>query len=185
VLAVSFIVMTAFSSFEAMFALFAEARFGYGATTIGYLFAWIGIVLAIVQGVLVGRVVRRVGEHRLVPAAILLMTVALVAHGLAPTVPALMAAMAMLAVGMGFNSPSMLSVVSRLADPVDQGGTLGVSQSLASLARIVGPLWAGFVFDRFGHAVPFYTSAVLMLVACGLSVLVFRDFGDARPAAVP
>jgi MFS transporter, DHA1 family, tetracycline resistance protein len=185
VLAVSFIVMTAFSSFEAMFALFAEARFGYGATTIGYLFAWIGIVLAIVQGVLVGRVVRRVGEHRLVPAAILLMTVALVAHGLAPTVPALMAAMAMLAVGMGFNSPSMLSVVSRLADPVDQGGTLGVSQSLASLARIVGPLWAGFVFDRFGHAVPFYTAAVLMLVACGLSVLVFRDFGDARPAAVP
>jgi DHA1 family tetracycline resistance protein-like MFS transporter len=185
VLTVSFIVMTAFASFESMFALFAEARFGYGATTIGYLFAWVGIVLAVVQGVLVGRVVPLVGEHRLVPAAILLMAIALLGHGLAPTVPALMAAMGLLAVGMGFNSPSMLSVVSRLADPADQGGTLGVSQSLASLARIVGPLWAGFVFDRFGHAVPFYTSAALMLVACVLSVLVFRGFGDARPAAVP
>jgi MFS family permease len=168
-----------------MFALFAEARFGYGATTIGYLFAWVGIVLAVVQGVLVGRVVPRVGEHRLVPAAILLMAIALLGHALAPTVPALVVAMGLLAVGMGFNSPSMLSVVSRLADPADQGGTLGVSQSLASLARIVGPLWAGFVFDRFGHAVPFYTSAALMLVACVLSVLVFRGFGDARPAAVP
>jgi DHA1 family tetracycline resistance protein-like MFS transporter len=185
VLTVSFIVMTAFASFESMFELFAEARFGYGANTIGYLFAWVGIVLAVVQGVLVGRVVPLVGEHRLVPAAILLMAIALLGHGLAPTVPALMAAMGLLAVGMGFNSPSMLSVVSRLADPADQGGTLGVSQSLASLARIVGPLWAGFVFDRFGHAVPFYTSAALMLVACVLSVLVFRGFGDARPAAVP
>ena len=68
-----------------------------------------------------------------------------------------MAAMGLLAIGMGFNSPSMLSVVSRLADPADQGSTLGVSQSLASLARIVGPLWGGFVFDRFGHSVPFYT----------------------------
>ena len=143
VLGVSFLVMTAFASFESMFALFVESRFGFGATTIGYLFAWVGLVLALVQGVLVGRVVPRVGEHRLVPIAILLMAVALVGHAVAPSVPVLMAAMGLLAVGMGFNSPSMLSVVSRLADPADQGSTLGVSQSLGSLARIVGPLWGG------------------------------------------
>ena len=109
--------MTAFASFESMFALFVEAQFGFGATTIGYLFAWVGLVLALVQGVLVGRVVPRIGEHRLVPMAILLMAVALVGHAVAPNVPVLIVAMGMLAVGMGFNSPSMLSVVSRLADP--------------------------------------------------------------------
>jgi multidrug resistance protein len=176
VLLVSFLVMTAFSAFESMFALFAGARFGYGATTIGYLFAWVGLVLAVVQGVLVGRVVPRIGEHRLVPGAILLMSLALVGHALAPTVPALMAAMGLLALGMGFNSPSMLSIISRLADPADQGSTLGVSQSLASLARIVGPVWGGFVFDRFGIAVPFYASAALMLGACALSVAAVKGF---------
>ena len=183
VLLVSFLVMTAFASFESMFALYVEGRFGYGATTIGYLFAWVGFVLAVVQGVLVGKVVPRIGEHRLVPAAILLMAVALAGHALAPTVPVLMAAMGLLAMGMGFNSPSILSVISRLADPADQGGTLGVSQSLASLARIVGPIWGGFVFDRFGPTVPFYTSAALMLAACVLSVLVFRRKSDDAPAA--
>jgi MFS transporter, DHA1 family, tetracycline resistance protein len=183
VLGVSFLVMTAFASFESMFALFVESRFEFGATTIGYLFAWVGIVLATVQGVMVGRVVPRVGEHRLVPAAILVMVLALAGVAAAPSVLLLMAAMGLLAMGMGFNSPSMLSVVSRLADPADQGSTLGVSQSLASLARIVGPLWGGFVFDRFGHSVPFYTASALMLVACGLSVLVFRGF-EHRPAAV-
>jgi len=182
VLAVSFLVMTAFASFESMFALFVEALFEFGATSIGYLFAWVGVVLALVQGVVVGRVVPRVGEHRLVPAAILTMAFALAGLAVAPSVAAMVVAIGLLAVGMGFNSPSMLSVVSRLADPADQGSTLGVSQSLASLARIVGPLWGGFVFDRFGHSVPFYTASALMLVACGLSVLVFRGF-ELRPAA--
>ena len=183
VLLVSFLVMTSFASFESMFALFAESRFGYGATTIGYLFAWVGFVLAVVQGVLVGKVVPRIGEHRLVPAAILVMSIALAAHALAPTVPALMAAMGLLAAGMGFNSPSLLSVISRLADPADQGGTLGISQSLASLARIVGPMWGGLVFDHFGPTMPFYTSAALMLVACGLSVAVFSGFAEETPRA--
>jgi DHA1 family tetracycline resistance protein-like MFS transporter len=184
VLLVSFLVMTAFSAFESMFALFAGARFGYGATTIGYLFAWVGMVLAIVQGVLVGRVVPRLGEHRLVPAAIALMAVALVGHAVAPNVPTLMAAMALLAVGMGFNSPSLLSMVSRLADPSDQGATLGVSQSLASLARIVGPLWGGLAFDWFGITVPFLVSAVLMLIAAALSLVAARGFQSEQAVAV-
>jgi DHA1 family tetracycline resistance protein-like MFS transporter len=51
-----------------------------------------------------------------------------------------------------------------------------VSQSLGSLARIVGPLWGGFVFDRFGHAAPFISAALLMSVACALSVAAFRGY---------
>jgi predicted MFS family arabinose efflux permease len=87
-----------------------------------------------------------------------------------------MTAMALLAVGMGFNSPATLSMVSRLADPADQGTTLGVSQSLASLARIVGPAWGGLAFDSFGSTVPFLLSAALMLVACAISVAAVRGF---------
>ena len=182
-LTVSFLVMTAFASFESMFALFVESRFQFGATTIGYLFAWVGIVLALVQGVLVGRVVPRVGEHRLVPAAIFVMVLALAGIASAPTVVLLMAAMGLLAMGMGFNSPSMLSVVSRLADSTDQGSTLGVSRHwpawLESSARCGGDSCSTIRAQRAHlHA------SALMLVACAMSVLVFRGF-ELRPAAEP
>ena len=174
VLLVYFLVVTAFASFEATFALYSERRFGFTAATIGYMFAWIGVVLATVQGVLVGRVVKRVGEKRLVPLAIFVIALALGLVPVAGTVPLLAAVAGLLAIGMGFNSPSMLSAISQLADPRDQGSTLGVSQSLGSLARIIGPLWGGWVFDQFGVRFPFFTSAAVMLLACALSVVAFN-----------
>ena len=179
VLAVFFLIVSAFASFESMFALYSQARFGFDSVTIGFLFAGVGVILAIVQGLLVGRVVRRLGEHRLVPAAIALLAIGLALVWVAGSVPALAFGSAVIAVGMGFQSPSMLSVISQLSDPADQGAMLGVSQSLGSLGRIVGPLWGGFVFDRFGHAAPFASAALVMSVACVLSVAAFRGY---RPA---
>ena len=173
VLLVYFLVVTSFASFEATFALYSERRFAFTPATIGYMFAWIGVVLATVQGVLVGRVVKRLGEKKLVPAAICLIALALGLVPLAWTVPLLAAVAGLLALGMGFNSPSLLSSISQLADNRDQGSTLGVSQSLGSLARIIGPMWGGWVFDQFGIGFPFYTSAGLMFVACVLSVVAF------------
>jgi len=176
VLAVFFLIVSAFASFESMFALYSQARFDFDSVRIGYLFAGVGVILAIVQGLLVGRVVKRVGEHRLAPAAIALLCVGLGLVAVAPTIPTMAAACGIIAVGMGFQSPSMLSVISQLSDPADQGSMLGVSQSLGSLARIVGPLWGGFVFDRFGHAAPFVSAAGVMSVACVLSLAAFRGY---------
>ena len=184
VLVVYFLIVSAFASFESMFALYSQARFGFTSVTIGYLFAGVGVVLAVVQGLLVGRVVTRVGEHRLAPAAIALLSVGLGFVALAPGIPALAAACGIVAIGMGFQSPSMLSVISQLSDPADQGSVLGVSQSLGSLARIVGPLWGGFVFDRFGHAAPFISAAVLMSIACVLSLVAFSGYTPTGRAAL-
>ena len=140
VLLVYFLVVTAFASFEATFALYSERRFAFTPATIGYMFAWIGVVLATVQGVLVGRVVKRLGEQRLVPAAICVIALALGARaGRRGRCRCWPPSAGLLALGMGFNSPSMLSSISQLADARDQGSTLGVSQSLGSLARIIGP----------------------------------------------
>ena len=113
--------LVAFSSFEATFALFSEHQFGFTSTTIGYMFAWIGVVLATVQGALVGRVAKRVGEQRIVPAAIVVIATGLALIAASGSVPALALASGVLALGMGFNSPSMLSAISQLADPRDQG----------------------------------------------------------------
>ena len=168
-LALFFIVTAAFSGFEATFALFSEARFGFTAASIGFLFAFIGVVLAVVQGVLVHRVVKRVGEARLIPAAILCIALGLGLVPFAQSVPTLLVALGVLAVGMGFNGPSLTSMVSRLSDPDDQGGILGLASSLGSLGRVFGPAWGGYLYDAYGMTTPYLSASGLMLVAFAVS----------------
>jgi DHA1 family tetracycline resistance protein-like MFS transporter len=175
VLSLYFIVTMAFSAFEATFALFSEARFGYTAASIGFLFAFIGLVLALIQGVLVGRVVKRVGEHTVIPLAIFLISISI---GMLPfvwSVPTLLVALFLLAVGMGFNSPSLSSMVSKLSDADDQGGTLGLASSLASLGRVVGPASGGFLYDAYGMTTPYLSSAALMFFAVVVSFVGLRS----------
>jgi multidrug resistance protein len=169
-----FVVIAAFSGFEATFALFSERRLGLTASTIGFVFAFIGVVLAVVQGVLVGRVVKRVGEARLIPIAIFVIALGIGLVPLAWTMPGLLLAVGVLAIGMGFNGPACSSMVSRLADPNDQGGILGLASSLASLGRVVGPAWGGFLFDRFGLSMPYVSGATIMLVAFAVSFVGLR-----------
>ncbi len=169
VLALFFLVTAAFSSFEATFALFSAARFGFTSTSIGFLFAFIGVVLATVQGVLVHKVVKRVGEARLVPAAIFCIALGIGLVPLSWSVPTLLVALGVLAVGMGFNSPSLTSMVSRLSDADDQGGTLGLASSLASLGRVIGPAWGGYLYDAYGMTTPYLSASGLMLLTFAVS----------------
>jgi MFS transporter, DHA1 family, tetracycline resistance protein len=171
ILVVYFVVVTAFSGFESTFALFSEHRFGFTASTIGFMFAYIGVLFALVQGVMVGRVSRAIGEQRLVPVSILVASIALAMVAVSPTVAVLSASLAVLALGMGLNGPSIVSLISQWSTAEDQGGILGLSQGLASLSRIVGPAWGGFVFDRFGPASPYVSSSVLLLLAFAASVV--------------
>lgn len=168
-LALYFLVTAAFSGFEATFALFSEARYGFTAASIGFLFAFIGVVLAVIQGVLVHRVVKRLGEPRVIPIAIFCIAVGVGLVPFAWSVPTLLVALGVLAVGMGFNNPSLTSMVSRLSDPNDQGGMLGLASSLASLGRVVGPAWGGFLYDSYGMTAPYLSASGLMLVAFAVS----------------
>jgi MFS transporter, DHA1 family, tetracycline resistance protein len=133
------------------------------------------VVLATVQGLLVGRAVKRIGERRLIPLAIFAIALGI---GLIPfvwNVPTLLGALGVLAVGMGFNNPSLTSMVSRLADPDDQGGILGLASSLGSLGRVVGPAFGGYLYDAYGMTTPYLTAASLMLVAFAVSVMGLRS----------
>ena len=175
ILALYFIVTMAFSAFEATFALFTEARFGYTAASIGLLFAFIGLILSLIQGVFVGKVVKRVGERRLIPAAIFLISLSI---GLLPfvwSVPTLLVALAILAVGMGFNNPSLSSLVSKLSHEDDQGGILGLASSIASLGRVVGPAWGGYFYDAYGMTTPYLSAAGLMFTAFVVSLVGLRS----------
>ena len=185
-LALFFLVTLAFSGFEATFALFSEAKLGFTASTIGFVFTFIGVILALVQGVLVGKVVKILPERKLIPLAIFAIALGI---GLIPfvwSVPTLLGALGVLAVGMGFNNPSLTSMVSRLADPDDQGGILGLASSLSSLGRVVGPAWGGYLYDAYGMTTPYLSAAALMLIAFAVSFIGLRTAdaraGDVRPA---
>ncbi|HWI16909.1 MAG TPA: MFS transporter [Vicinamibacterales bacterium] len=178
-----FLVTLAFSGFEATFAIFSEAKFGYTTSTIGFVFAFIGVVLALVQGVLVGRVVKVVGERRLIPMAIAAIAIGIGLVPLAWSVPTLLGALGILAVGMGFNGPSLTAMVSKLSDPDDQGGNLGLASSLASLGRVVGPAWGGYLYDAYGMTTPYMSAAILMSIACAIAVAGLREVAADPPAA--
>ncbi len=75
---------------------------------------------------------------------------------------------------MGFNSPSLSSMVSQLSDADDQGGTLGLASSLASLGRVVGPAWGGYLYDAYGMTTPYLSAAALMFFAVAVSFIGLR-----------
>jgi MFS transporter, DHA1 family, tetracycline resistance protein len=184
-LLVFFIVSMAFSGFEATFALFASHRYGLNAETIGFVFAFIGVILATVNGVLVGKVVPRLGERRVVPMAIALIAVGLFLVAIAQGIPSLLLALGILAFGMGFNNPALTSAISRMSDPSEQGGMLGLAQSLAALGRIVGPSWGGLLFDRAGMTIPFFSAATIMTLGLLLALVGVSRARLARAPANP
>jgi DHA1 family tetracycline resistance protein-like MFS transporter len=180
-LALYFILSSAFSGFEATFALYSERRFGFTAATIGYVFTFVGVILAVSQGLLIGHVIKYVGERRLIPAAIGLIACGMGLIPLAGSVPTLLATLGLLALGMGLNQPALSSMVSRVASVDEQGGVLGLAQSLASLGRIVGPAWGGFLFDRYGMSVPYLSGATIMGIAVLVALASLSRLRNGRP----
>jgi len=169
-LLIGFLIVAAFSAYESTFALFAERTHGFNASSIGYVFAFVGVILVVVQGALVGRAVKWLGEHHIVPASLALVAVGLLMIPGTTSVAALLVASGVMAVGMGFNNPSLMSLISRYSSAEDQGGVLGLTQSLNSLARIIGPLWGGFAFDHLGIGTPYVSSAAVMGLASLLAL---------------
>ncbi|HVS03388.1 MAG TPA: MFS transporter [Thermoanaerobaculia bacterium] len=157
-----FVVLFAFSTMEATLALYCEARFGFGVAETSVLLVLVGLVIAGVQGGLVGRLVPRFGERGLVVAGIVAMAGGLLLMPLAPLVPLLAVPLGLLAVGSGIHQPALLGLVSQLASEEAQGRTLGLSRSMGALARTAGPLWGGWTFQTLGPAWPFWTAGVVM-----------------------
>jgi DHA1 family tetracycline resistance protein-like MFS transporter len=178
-----FLVMFCFSMMETTLALFCQERFGFGVKETSWLFVFVGIVLVIVQGGLLGRLVRRFGERSLILSGIVLMAVGL---ALLPLTPAaippvwsklglLLLSLLLLAVGQGVHNPSSLGLLSRLTDERSQGGTIGLARSFGALARTLGPAAGTWIFGAFGAGWPFWTAGGLMLVALAVAAGVLRE----------
>lgn len=164
----------AFTVLYVIFPLEVERVLGYSRHQSAYMFVLIGLVAAVVQGTLIGRLVARFGERSLIRTGSLLMAVGLLLlpaaflrGGTAAGLVLLYAGLLVTAAGSSVIGPSAASLVSRLAPDGEQGRALGMLQSVGSMARIGGPLVAGTVAAGFGAGSAF----VVASVAAGLAGL--------------
>jgi MFS transporter, DHA1 family, tetracycline resistance protein len=171
---VYFLFMLGFTMMEATLTLFIEKRVGARdhaqlVRRVGYLFGFIGIIQVALQGGMVGRLARRFGERRLLIAGCALAAIALGAVPAAASWGAIYGCAFGLACGLGLSQPSVASLISKAAAVDAQGGTLGISQSASSFARVVGPLLGGWLFQEVAPGSPYLVAAALALAALVLA----------------
>ena len=163
-----FLAILAFSGMEATFALLAAHRYHLDSTHVSYVFAFIGVVVTVVQGGLIGPLTRRFGERALLVVGLLAQCVGLAALPIAGSMAGLLAACVPLAFGSGLTTPALTSLISRSASADDQGGTLGIGQSAAALGRVAGPISATSAYDKLWFAAPYLAGAVIMLAGAAI-----------------
>jgi len=162
-----FLSTLAFVGMEATFALLGERQLGLDARKLGLVFTFIGVVMVLMQGGVVGRLAPRLGERTLAVAGALLTATGLVALPFATHLASALPALGVLAAGQALLSPSVTTLLSKAAARGEQGGTLGIGQSVSALARAVGPVLAGALFDR-SVGLPYALGAVALVAAAFL-----------------
>jgi DHA1 family tetracycline resistance protein-like MFS transporter len=173
-LGIFFIITLAFSAIPVISPLLGKSFFGFEETVMSYVFVYIGLVQIVLQGFLIGILVRSVGEEKLIAFGSLLMTMGMFLMPLISNIAIFLVSMTLIAFSIGTINTTIPSFISKRTPADEQGGMLGVAQSVGSIARVPGPLIGGFVFQFAGLAAPFFLSATMLLVAFGLSCQVFQ-----------
>ena len=147
----------AVTQLETMFQFFMADRFAWNAFRVSMMLVAMAIVMGGVQGGM-RRIVPRFGEARLVVAGAVAMAVAFALIPEMPSVASLSVVLALSAIGRGIAQPSMMGLVSRAGSAGSRGAVMGTFASMASLARVFGPIAAGWLYDR-DTAYPFWLAA--------------------------
>ncbi len=153
------------------FPLFCESVMGMTADQVGIQFSVLGLIAVVIQGGLIRPLSKRFAEEHIFIVGNGLMFLGMVVMGFASTVVILTSGLAIMAIGNSLNSPTINSLISKEADQSMMGTTMGISQSIAGLGRVVGPTWGGLLFGVQPY-LPFWATAgvLLVLVLMGLKL---------------
>jgi multidrug resistance protein len=188
VVATYFFLIAGFAIMTTLFALFTARRFGYDAHANGYLFGFVGLVSVIVQGGLIGRLVKRFGEVALTRAGMVLTTISLALLPLSNNLTILLLVSAGLAIGSGIASPPLSGLASQMIERSWQGRALGVMQSAGSTGRLIGPALGGWLlmFDlqkpvvEYGRT-PFLVGAAICFIGALFAFCIKKPPEDRSP----
>jgi MFS family permease len=163
-----FHIFTAFAMLEAMCTLYLGVRFAAGYLEAALFFAWIGVFIALTQGVLLAGLVRRFGEARLVALGLLAMGLGLCGAAAAPSLVWFFAIGPLIAFGNGVASPSFTSLYSKACQAEQAGELLGQSNAMVTTGRIVGSAVSGAAMQALAPGAPFWIAGLLMFAAFAL-----------------
>jgi DHA1 family tetracycline resistance protein-like MFS transporter len=159
-----FAATSAFVALETTLAYLTRDRFALPERWFGAVLVFVGFVVILVQGGLVGRITRRFGVRPVATAGSLLMGAALAVLPFSASLAAMLGLLGLAAAGQALTSPTLSTLVSQGGTIEEHGTLLGVSQSLAAAARAVSPLLAGALYDRH-PAAPYVWGGLLAFVA--------------------
>jgi MFS transporter, DHA1 family, tetracycline resistance protein len=143
-----FLFSFAFSCFTGNFALFCERRFGWGPDEVGYVFACSGLLGILLQGGLIGRLVKKHGEAKLAVAGFISASISYAVLGFAGSLTVLGVSVVFSAFGNGVLRPVVTSRITQSVGRHEQGAALGVSQSLGSIAMTLAPPAGGLLINQ-------------------------------------
>lgn len=166
------IVIIAFSMMQSTVTLLFKDRYGLNETQGAYMFAYVGLLMAFVQGGLIGFFSKRLGEYKMLFIGTLMMGVALASIPFGPFWLQFVY-FAFVALANGMLGPAVNSLISKNADPRNLGQILGANQSFGSLARGIGPVCAGLLYDVH-YTAPYLAAGVFMLLAFGFTLVAVR-----------
>jgi DHA1 family multidrug resistance protein-like MFS transporter len=165
----AFLLSFGLASFEGIFGLYAAQRYQYGPAQVGTIMTLIGVISAVVQGGLVGPLSRRWGEAAIIRASLFCTSLGFLLMLLARTYPGVLVTVGLFVVSNTMLTPSVSSLVSKRA-AVGQGTAMGLNNSFMSLGRIVGPIWAGLLFD-VSMALPYLSGSLIMALTFVASLI--------------
>jgi multidrug resistance protein len=155
----------AFTAMEAVYPLFSQHTFGWTAKENGYIFTYVGLIVVLMQGGLVGQLVKRFGERKLLIAGLVTLGAGLALLPWSTSLALMLVALGILSAGNGAVTPTTSALLSLASPREAQGETLGLAQGVAGLGRVIGPLVAGSIYALIGPGAPFLAGSVLVLLA--------------------
>jgi len=178
-LLILFIITFAFSAIPVIVPILTIEFYNFSSLELSYLFIYIGLIQIFLQGFLIGKLVARVGEEKLIIAGPMLMGIGIFLMPIFESVYLFFVASALMAVGFGMVNTAIPALISKKTQLEEQGRVLGVAGSVVSIANIPGPLLGGLIIDFLGLSAPFLIAAFMLIISV---ILGCRVYGECKLA---
>jgi len=166
---VLFLNTLALAHIEATLFMFVQEQFAWTLSQASFGFAYIGLIMVITQGYLIRKMIPKYGERRVLRIGLALSAVGFATCCLGSELWLLALGVTLLGFGNGLATPSLNGSISLMTAKDSQGHTMGVSQSLSSVARILGPPTGGLLYQSVAPWSPFAGATILILIGAWLT----------------